>query len=166
MLPIVAAAAGTVATAAYLNAKFHITHDLSLVRVAGDSPASAAFLAKCIATKRTTTYSILRDQALRNRPDHTFLIFEDRTYTYSQFFRRVTQVGNWLLQELDVQKGEIVALDGGNSPEYLMLWFALEGIGALPSFVNNNLTNQSLLHCIQVRYCLLKSNPFLITDLT
>jgi acyl-CoA synthetase (AMP-forming)/AMP-acid ligase II len=122
-------------------------------------------LAKCIATKRITTYHILRDQALRNRPDHTFLIFEDRAYTYGQFFQCVTRVGNWLLQELDVQKGDIVALDGGNCPEYLMLWFALEGIGAVPSFVNNNLTSQSLLHCIQVRNYLLKSDPLLFTAL-
>ena len=64
----------------------------------------------------------------------------------------VTRVGNWLLKELGIQRGEIVALDGGNSPEYLIIWYALEGIGAVPSFVNNNLNGQSLLHCIKVRF--------------
>ena len=55
------------------------------------------------------------------------------------------------MKDLGIQKGEIVAIDGPNSPEYLMLWFALDGIGAVPSFVNCNLTGQSLLHCVKVR---------------
>jgi acyl-CoA synthetase (AMP-forming)/AMP-acid ligase II len=55
-----------------------------------------------------------------------------------------------MLKDLDIQRGEIVALVGGNSPEYLVLWFALEAIGALPSFVNCNLNGNSLLHCIKV----------------
>lgn len=54
------------------------------------------------------------------------------------------------MKDLDVKEGEIVALDGGNTPEYLVLWYALEGIGAVPSFVNNNLTGKSLIHCIAV----------------
>jgi acyl-CoA synthetase (AMP-forming)/AMP-acid ligase II len=55
------------------------------------------------------------------------------------------------MSELGVKEGEIVALDGGNTPEYMVLWYALEGVGAVPSFVNNNLTGKSLLHCISVR---------------
>jgi acyl-CoA synthetase (AMP-forming)/AMP-acid ligase II len=56
-----------------------------------------------------------------------------------------------MIKELSIQRGDIIALDGGNSPEYLMMWYAIEGIGALPSFINNNLTGNSLLHCIKVR---------------
>ena len=61
------------------------------------------------------------------------------------------------MKDLGIQKGEIVAIDGPNSPEYLMLWFALDGIGAVPSFVNCNLTGQPLLHCVKVR----RDGPFL-----
>ena len=96
------------------------------------------------------TFYVLQDQALHKRPDQPFLIFENQTWTYFEFYRCILRVGNWLLKDLGIRRGEIVALDGGNSPEYLMIWFALEGIGAIPSFVSNNVTGQSLVHCIKV----------------
>jgi acyl-CoA synthetase (AMP-forming)/AMP-acid ligase II len=135
------------ATSAYLNAKYHIAHDLSFTKL-----DPAPYVATRVAQNRITTYHVLQDQALRNRPNHIFLIFEGRTYTYKQFYEAVVRTGNWLMKGLGLGKGEIVALDGGNSPEYLVLWYALEGIGAVPSFVNNNLTGKSLLHCISVRW--------------
>jgi acyl-CoA synthetase (AMP-forming)/AMP-acid ligase II len=145
VLKIAAATAGTLATGAYLNAKYHLAHDLSLTRLVPDS-----YVASKVAQNRITNYHNLQDRALRDSPDNFFLIFEDRTYTYAQFYKAVVRAGNWLMSELGVREGEIVALDGGNSPEYLVLWYALEGVGAVPSFVNNNLTGKSLLHCINV----------------
>lgn len=59
-------------------------------------------------------------------------------------------MGNWLIDDLGIQVDEVVAMDGGNSPEYLMLWFALDAIGAVPSFVNWNLTGTGLVHCVKV----------------
>jgi len=94
--------------------------------------------------------SILEDQALHKRPNQLFLIFENRTWTYLEFYRCLSRVGNWLLKDLGIRRGEIVALYGDNSPEYMMLWFALERIGAITSFVNNHVTGQGLVHCIKV----------------
>ena len=54
------------------------------------------------------------------------------------------------MNDLGIRRGELVGIDGANSPEYLMLWFALEGIGACISFINCHLTNQSLVHCVEV----------------
>jgi non-ribosomal peptide synthetase component E (peptide arylation enzyme) len=144
------AAAGTLATAAYLNAKYHIAHDLSLARIAGDSPATIAHITKCVAEKRVTIYHILQSQSI-HRPSDVLLVFEGREYTYKEIFDAVVRCGNWLMNDLGIQKGEVVALDGGNSVEYILLWYGLEGIGAVPSFVNNNLTGKGLLHCIEVR---------------
>jgi acyl-CoA synthetase (AMP-forming)/AMP-acid ligase II len=78
-------------------------------------------------------------------------MFEGRTWTYKQFFDDLQRVGNWLMNDLGIRKGELVAIDGANSPEYLMLWFALDGIGACISFINCHLTNQPLVHCVKVR---------------
>ncbi|KAJ5814797.1 fatty acid transporter protein [Penicillium riverlandense] len=44
----------------------------------------------------------------------------------------------------------MVALDGPNSPEYLIMSFAIDSVGAVPCFINYNLTSQSLEHCIKV----------------
>jgi len=153
VVPIAAATAGTLAVAAYLDAKFHIRHDLKFIRAAGTSRVSMRFFKDCISRDRLMTFYILEDQALHKRPDQLFLIFENQTWTYLEFYRCLLRVGNWLLKDLGIRRGEIVALDGGNSPEYMMLWFALEGIGAIPSFVNNNITGQSLVHCIKVCPC-------------
>jgi len=121
-----------------------------MMRVAGTAPVNMRFLEDCIRRDQMMTFDILEDQALHQRPNQLFLIFENRTWTYLEFYKCLPRVGNWLMKDLGIQRGEIVALDGGNSPEYLMLWFALEGIGAIPSFVNNHITGQSLVHCIKV----------------
>ena len=102
-----------------------------------------------IARKRILTYHVLEDHA-KQQPNHPFLIFENRTWSYKEFFEAVMKTGNWLMKDLEIQEGEIVAIDGGNSPEYLMLWFALEAIGAVVSFINYNLTGAGLVHCIKV----------------
>jgi acyl-CoA synthetase (AMP-forming)/AMP-acid ligase II len=90
-----------------------------------------------------------------------FLEFEDRKWTYKQFYHALTPIGNWLLKDLDIQAGEIVALDGGNSPEYVMLWLALEAIGAVPAFINCNLTAGPLVH--SAKLC---DSRYLLTDTT
>lgn len=43
-------------------------------------------------------------------------MFEGRTWTYKQFFDDLQRVGNWLMNDLGVRKGELVAIDGANSP--------------------------------------------------
>ncbi|KIW01643.1 uncharacterized protein PV09_06829 [Verruconis gallopava] len=147
IFPLAAAAAGTTAVAAYLNAKYHLTHDASLIL---NGISTARFVAKAEAEKRLTNFHVLRDQCLKNRPNQLFVMYEGRQYTYGEFFKLVTRVGNWLMKELGIKEGEIVALDGTNSPEYLVFWWALEGIGAIPSFLNNNLTGNALLHCVKL----------------
>jgi acyl-CoA synthetase (AMP-forming)/AMP-acid ligase II len=94
-------------------------------------------------------YYIFEEQAT-TKPDAIFLIFEERQYTYGQFYLEINKVANWMINELGIEKGEIVALNGPNSPEYIMMWFALDAIGAIPSFINCNLTDQPLLHCVKV----------------
>ena len=95
-------------------------------------------------------YHVLERWAKENRPNHVFLQFEGSKWTYKQFYLEVQRVGNWLMNDLGIERNEVVALDGGNSCSYLLLWFALEGIGACPAFINCNLTSDSLHHCVKV----------------
>ncbi|RAR11343.1 long-chain fatty acid transporter-like protein [Stemphylium lycopersici] len=155
-LPIVAGAAGTAALAAYLNAKHHIAWDLKHARgAAAQSPEMLRIIADRIARKRLLTYHVFEEQ-VNKQPDHPFLIFEGKTWSYKEFFEAFTRVANWLIDELEVQVDEIVAIDGGNSPEYLMLWFALDAIGAVVSFVNWNVTGPGLVHCAKASFNLPK----------
>jgi hypothetical protein len=157
-VPIVAGAAGVSALAAYLNAKFHVVHDLKNARGGlAPSPDVVEMITNCVTRKRVLHYHVLEDQALRNNSNTPFLMFEGKTWTYKEFFECITRVGNWLMHDLGVGVDEVVAINGGNSPEYLMLWFGLDAIGAVPSFVNWQLTGPGLVHCAKVRYVL---DPF------
>lgn len=153
LVPIVGGVVGASALAAYLNAKFHIMHDLKHARNRlTPSKEVVDYMTDRVVRKRVLTYHVLEDHALRNQPDHPFLIFEGKTWTYKEFFDCLTRVGNWLMNDLGIGVEEVVALNGGNSPEYLMLWFAIDAIGAVPSFINWNLTGPGLVHCAKVRY--------------
>ena len=144
-----AAIAGTAAAAAYFNAKFHIAHDLSCGTLANTTAKSLKFIEDRQARDRLLLYHIIEDHAVNN-PDRLFLEYEGRSWTYRQFFDDLQRVGNWLLKDLGIQKDEMVAIDGPNSAEYLMLWFALEGIGANMSYINCHLTGTPLVHSVKV----------------
>lgn len=132
-----------------MNAKHHILHDLRSSTLTGNSAAAVAYVTAQVAKQQLLTYDVFAERASQ-QPSHPFLIFEGRTWTYQDFFEAVNKVGRWLSEELGVKCGEIVAVDGGNSPEYLMLWFALDGLGAAPSFINWNLTGGALVYSVKV----------------
>ncbi|KIW13967.1 hypothetical protein PV08_06748 [Exophiala spinifera] len=144
-----AAVAGSLATAAYLDAKYLIRHDLRGGTLAGTKDA-IAYITERTKQNKLLVYHLIEDHALGKNAHTVFLIFEDRQWTYKQFYDDLQRVGNWLLKELDIQPQEIVGLDGGNSPEYLLLWFALESIRACPAFINCNLTAAPLSHSVKL----------------
>lgn len=156
-----AAIAGTAAVAAYLDAKYLIKHDLSSGSLVNTSANAQTFIAEREAQKKLLLYHCIEEHA-HKQPDHLFLEYEDRSWTYKQFFESLQRVGNWLINHLGVKEGELVALDGPNSPEYLMLWFAIEGIGGGIAFVNSNLTGTSLVQSVKVSRS--KSSPCLAVD--
>ena len=54
------------------------------------------------------------------------------------------------MNDLGIQRHEMVAFSGPNSAEYLLLWFAIDAIGGCQSFINHNLTGNALSHSIKV----------------
>lgn len=121
----------------------------------GRNPQAALnYITDRVKQDRLLEYHVLEEQVQRpDIADRVFLIYptDGRKWTYRQFFEDVNRAGNWLLQEYGIEKGEVVALDGPNSPEYLIIWFALDSIGACPSYINYNLTKATLTHCVKVR---------------
>ncbi|KAL4888157.1 hypothetical protein BDV59DRAFT_196700 [Aspergillus ambiguus] len=118
------------------------------------------YIGEKVEQDRLLMYQILEDQvenpAIAN---NVFLVSatDGRMWTYKEFLRDVNRVGNWLLHELGAKKEELIALDGLNSAEYLIAWFAIDSVGAVPCFINHSLTGQSLEHCLKLseaRYCL------------
>ena len=82
----------------------------------------------------------LWDGLARCKGDREFLVFEDcdgavTRFTYAQFDALINRTANYFL-ELGVEKGENVAVQLYNSPEYLSVTFALAKIGAVSVPIN------------------------------
>ncbi|KAH6651700.1 fatty-acyl-CoA synthase [Truncatella angustata] len=149
--------AGATAVATYIDAKYHVRHDLRSGSNAAKIDSTMKFIAERYAHDKMLIYHIFEDRVGTAEGNYVFLIFEGRQWTYTEFFNAVQPIANWLLKDLGVKRGEMVAIDGGNSPEWLMLWLAIEAIGASSAFINHNLTGRSLRHCVElgkVRYLL------------
>ncbi|KAK5707187.1 hypothetical protein LTR17_020929 [Elasticomyces elasticus] len=149
-LPALALAGGVVAVAAYLDAKHHIRHDVYNGVLSDPIAAAQKYTVERQGQGRMLVYHQLEDNVLSSRASNLFLEFEGRSWTYKQFYDDVQRIGNWLMNDLGVRQGEMVALNGPNSAEYLLLWFALEGIGACIAFSNCHLTGNPLVHSVKL----------------
>ncbi len=149
-LPMAAAAAGGAALAAYLDAKLLLRNDWKVGTTSANTAEAMEFIMAKMAEDKMLVYNIFEDRAKAKEGENLFLEFEGQKWTYKQFFEALQPVGNWLLKDLDIQPGEMVALDGPNSPQYLMIWFAIEGLGACPAFINCNLTANPLTHSVKL----------------
>ncbi|KAI0468792.1 fatty-acyl-CoA synthase [Xylaria cf. heliscus] len=150
---IAGAAAGALAASMYLDAKFMIRNDLRQGPRKLGAALGLRYLAQKTREDKLLYYHILEDRARTAAGDDVALIFEDRQWTHRELFHALHPVANWLLKDLGIKKGEVVAIDGGNTPEYLILMLALEAIGATFALLNCNLTGNALTHCVKLSTC-------------
>lgn len=148
MLPL--AIAGSLAAAAYLDARFLIRQDLRVGSVARNTKFAAQFVAEQFSKDKGLIYEVFKEHALGKNANSCFLIFQDRSWTYRQFYDDVQRVGNWLLRDLQIERNEMVAIDGPNSPEYVMILLAVNGLDAGSAYINSNLTATSLTHSVKL----------------
>lgn len=147
---VAAAIAGGLAAAAYLDARFLIRQDLRVGSVARNNRNAAQFVAEQFSKDKGLIYDYFEEHALGKNANNVFLIFEDRSWTYRQFYDDVQRVANWLLKDLQIQRTEMVALDGSNSPEYVMILLALNAIDACSAYINSNLTAAPMTHSVKL----------------
>lgn len=76
-----------------------------------------------------TLGGLLEEQATRY-PDRAAIVFDGRTWTFSEFHARVEAIAKGLLA-LGVSRGDKIALLAGNRPEWLWVCFAAARIGAV-----------------------------------
>lgn len=80
----------------------------------------------------------------------TFLIFGTRHWTYKETYEIVLKYGTLFKSKYGVKPGEIIAMDFMNSDKFIFIFFGLWSIGARPAFINYNLTDKALAHCLRV----------------
>ena len=81
--------------------------------------------------------------------ERTFIVYQNREWTFKQTYDIVLKFGNWMKTKLGVAPGEVVAVDFMNCDIFVFIWFGLWAIGAKPAFVNYNLRGAPLVHCVR-----------------
>ena len=146
-VPLAIAGPALLAGAAWLNAKTQFSYDCTLIKGILNADAQIA-----LAEKRDRTsyfYSLEQHATTKSTADHTFLIYEGRTWTYKEAYDIVLRYGTWLKTKYGIVPREVVAMDFMNSPVFVFLWLGIWSLGATPAFINYNLTGDPLLQSIK-----------------
>ena len=145
---MVARSAAVLAGAAWLNAKYCFFYDYILARAL----ISALFHAKLVERQdRVNLFYVLEKHATtRSTAASPFLVGGGREWTFKEVYDTVLQYAAWLKMTYAIAPKDVVAIDFVNGPHFVFFWLALWSLGALPAFINYNLTGQPLLHCIKI----------------
>jgi fatty-acyl-CoA synthase len=82
-------------------------------------------------------------------PDRPMAITEDGEISYAAFDAYANRVARWALEQ-GMEPGDTVALFMPNRWEYIAIWFGLSKVGVITSLLNNQLSGQSLAHCLEI----------------
>lgn len=158
------AAPAAVATLAYLRAKTSFPNDYALLKA---TVVGGRYVKNCVKNDRVNLFYELERHALDAKArDRSFLAvpphvpkdvpsladlegLQATELSYQYVYETVLKFAAWLKQEHGVNKGDMVAIDFTNKPEFIYLWFALWSLGAKAAFINSNLRGKALLHCVK-----------------
>ncbi|KAI7903994.1 uncharacterized protein BX663DRAFT_506016 [Cokeromyces recurvatus] len=145
ILPVVAAGLGGLFGSMYVDAKFLLRKDLHQLR-----SGSIAILTLKLWTfqDKLHFYYRFKDKAKAN-PNNIFVSFEGKEHTFRQIEKASNKLAHWLLAQ-NIKKGDIVCIMLQNHPTFFIALLAISKIGAIPSLVNTNLSDDSLFHCIKI----------------
>ncbi|KIX09565.1 uncharacterized protein Z518_00645 [Rhinocladiella mackenziei CBS 650.93] len=142
------AAPATLAGLAYLNARWRLPVDLDLL---GSLIKTRTAFARRERADRTNSFYLIEEHAHDPKiKDMTFIIYRGRSWTFKQTYDMVLRYAGYLHSQHSIQPGEIIALDFMNSPQFLFLVLAVWSLGALPAFINYNLTSTAFAHSVRV----------------
>lgn len=87
-------------------------------------------------------------QAGREHGDKSFLKWQDQSYTFNEFFEVADKLTAALQKDLNVRKGDRVAIAMRNRPEWIIAFLAAVQVGAIPVPVNSWSTTDELMYAI------------------
>lgn len=172
-------AAAAVLAAGYLDARWLLGKDLRTMKSAVGGIVN---LALNIYRERVNCFLVLEDWA-ESQPNEVCIVypeprkgakarfvngvlqngdelFDVKTYTYKQVVEYARQYSYVLYHEYGIRSGDRVAMDFVNKDHFVFLWMALWNLGAVPAFINYNLQNKALAHCVTAA----DSKLFLVDD--
>ena len=90
------------------------------------------------------------------------ITFEGLSLTYGELDAMANRYAHWA-QDVGIHRGDVVALFMPNRLEYLAIWFGLSKVGVATALINNQLTGQTLAHCLNIsgaRHCLVDADTW------
>ncbi|KAJ3086106.1 Fatty-acid-CoA ligase FadD6 [Quaeritorhiza haematococci] len=82
-------------------------------------------------------------------PNKDCIVCGDRTYSFAEVDRESNRMARWLLEQ-GAKPKDVIAMMMENSAEFIFTWLAINKIGAVAAFINYNLREKSLLHCLKI----------------
>ena len=79
----------------------------------------------------------LRDLYQQTLTDETFIVFNDERYSFNQSWAMASAIGQALVQDFAIQKGDRVAICMRNFPEWIIAFQAITSIGAIAVAMNS-----------------------------
>lgn len=99
---------------------------------------------------RMNLFYILENHALAPATaDQEFIVYGGRSYTFHETYTMALRYGAWFKKVHRVRRKEIVAIDFMNSATFLFFVLGLWSIGAVPAFINYNLSGKPLTHSVR-----------------
>jgi solute carrier family 27 fatty acid transporter 1/4 len=77
------------------------------------------------------------------------IVFEDAVYSFQDVEHMSNRISHWGVR-VGLKKGDVVALDMENRPEFIFTWIGLTKIGVVCALINHNIKMKPLIHSIQV----------------
>jgi len=79
----------------------------------------------------------LRDLFEQNLTNETFIVFDQERYTFRDIWAHSSAIGQGLVSDYGIQKGDCVAICMRNFPEWIMAFQAITSIGAIAVGMNS-----------------------------
>lgn len=89
------------------------------------------------------------EQIVDQHRDLPAFITDTREITYAEYDAYANQVANWALSQ-GLKPGDNVAIFLTNRWEYVPIWVGLSKVGVVGALLNNQITGQSLAHCLNI----------------
>ncbi|KAK3584860.1 hypothetical protein CHS0354_027610 [Potamilus streckersoni] len=98
-------------------------------------------------TDGKTIIDLFEEDVLRT-PKKSFIIFEDRSYTYELVNDQANRVAN-LASQWGLKVGDAVAIMIGNEPAFIWTYIGLQKLGITVAYINYNIKGKALVHSLQ-----------------
>ncbi|KAK3586016.1 hypothetical protein CHS0354_033137 [Potamilus streckersoni] len=120
-----------------------IGDDITFLR---KSKEARAITDKHIADGKTIV-DLFEEDVMRT-PQKSFIIFEDRSYTYELVNDQANRVGS-LASQWGLKVGDTVAIMIGNEPAFIWTYLGLQKLGIDVAFINYNIKKKALVHSLK-----------------